>query len=149
MSLSRARPPSDAAQVDGEVPFHDVDPLLIVWHGHYFKYFELARTKLLRRHGIDGPELLGLGFRFVIAHSECRHLAPLTYGDRFRVKAWFIDTEHRVHVGYEVTDLGRDRRVARARTELVTTDAEGRLLLATPPELMARINRGAGASETA
>ncbi|MEZ4452430.1 MAG: hypothetical protein R3B09_23395 [Nannocystaceae bacterium] len=26
--------------VDFEVPFHDVDALRIVWHGHYYKYME-------------------------------------------------------------------------------------------------------------
>ena len=25
------------------MPFHDVDALHVVWHGHYYKYLELAR----------------------------------------------------------------------------------------------------------
>ncbi|MES2605832.1 MAG: acyl-CoA thioesterase, partial [Pseudomonadota bacterium] len=29
------------------IPFHDVDPAQIVWHGHYAKYLEIARGKLL------------------------------------------------------------------------------------------------------
>jgi len=29
------------------VPFFDVDSMNIVWHGHYVKYFELARCQLL------------------------------------------------------------------------------------------------------
>ncbi len=29
--------------VEVRVPFHDVDPAGIAWHGHYFKYLELAR----------------------------------------------------------------------------------------------------------
>ena len=139
MTIPRARPPADAATVDGEVPFHDVDPLLIVWHGHYFKYFELARTVLFRRHRVDGPDLLELGYRFVVAHSEVRHVAPLTYGDRYRARAWFLDYSHRIHVGYEVFDLTHGRRAARARTELVTTDAHGNLLLETPAALITRI----------
>lgn len=147
MSLSRRRPPDDAAVVRGEVPFHDVDPLLIVWHGHYFKYFEIARTELFRRHRIDGTDLLQLGYRFVIGHSECRHIAPLTYGDRFETRAWFLDVEHRVHVAYEVKDLGNQRRVARARTELVTTDAAGTLLLETPKAILDRIRTPHAASE--
>ncbi|MFK7991975.1 MAG: acyl-CoA thioesterase [Sandaracinaceae bacterium] len=149
MSLSRRPPPEDAVRVEGEVPFHDVDPLLIVWHGHYFKYFEIARTALFRRHCIDGTDLLNMGYRFVIGHSECRHIAPLTYGDRFETRAWFLDVEHRVHVAYEVVDLGRQRRAARARTELVTTDAAGALLLETPKAILDRIQTPPAASETA
>ena len=149
MTVPRRRPPSDAATVEGEVPFHDVDPLLIVWHGHYFKYFEVARTALFRRHGIDGPELLELGYRFVISHSECRHVAPLTYGDRWRARAWFLDVEHRVHVGYEIWDLTHDRRAARARTELVTMAEDRTLLLETPKAILDRIRAPLRASEGA
>lgn len=144
--LSRARPPKDAAVIEGEVPFHDVDPLHIVWHGHYYKYIEVARTALFRRHRIDGPDLLELGFRFVIAHAECRHVAALRYGDRYRVSAWFLDTDQRVHVAYEVWNVTEDRRAARARTALVTTDGYGELLLATPPVLRERIKSPRGAS---
>jgi len=147
VSLSRKRPPADAATIDGEVPFHDVDPLHIVWHGHYYKYFEVARTKLLRRHRIDGIDLLDLGFRLVVTHGECRHVAALTYGDRYRVKAWFLDTEHRLHVAYEVWNVTKDQRAARARTELAFTDAEGNLLLETPKVIRQRIRETPAASE--
>lgn len=147
MSVPRGKPPADAVTIEGLVPFHDVDPLHIVWHGHYYKYLEVARTELFRRHGIDGRELLALGYRFVVAHSECRHVAALTYGDRYRVKAWFLDTEQRLNVGYEVWDLTHDRRAARGRTELVTTDAEGTLLFETPACVRDRIEAPAGASK--
>ena len=39
------------ASVELEVPFHDVDVMHVAWHGHYVKYFELARCALLRRFG--------------------------------------------------------------------------------------------------
>ncbi len=28
------------------VPFYHVDPMQVVWHGNYFKYFEAARDAL-------------------------------------------------------------------------------------------------------
>lgn len=147
MSVPRARPPSDAAVVEGEVPFHDVDGLHIVWHGHYYKYLELARTVLFRRHRIDGQELLDTGHSLVVSRSECRHVSALTYGDRYRVKAWFLDVVHRIDVGYEIWNLTRDERAARARTELVTLTADGIMLLETPALLRARINATPWASE--
>jgi acyl-CoA thioester hydrolase len=35
--------------VDLEIPFHDVDMMQVVWHGHYAKYFEIARCALLEK----------------------------------------------------------------------------------------------------
>ena len=148
MSIPRTRPPEAAAVVEGEVPFHDVDSLQIVWHGHYYKYFEVARTKLFLRHGIDGKDMLGLGYRFVVAHGECRHVSPLTYLDRYRVSAWFApDPEHRVRVFYECWNLSASKRAARARTDLVTTDPQGNMLLVTPKIIQERIRRPAPPSE--
>jgi acyl-CoA thioester hydrolase len=121
------------------VPFHDVDALRVVWHGHYYKYLELARTELLRSRRLDVPDLLELGFGFVLIESGCRHAAPLRYGDRARVAAWFRDVRHRVFVAYEVTNLTRRRRAAWGHTVLATTDVDGRMLLATPAAILDRL----------
>lgn len=139
MSVPRGRPPSSAVAVEGEVPFHDCDPLRIVWHGHYYKYLEIARTALFRRCRLDGPDLRDHGWMFVVAHSECRHSAPLRYGDRYRVRAWFLDVEQRVNIGFVVDNLSADQRAARARTTLVTTDQDGKLFFETPAGIRDRI----------
>ncbi|WP_368860434.1 acyl-CoA thioesterase, partial [Klebsiella pneumoniae] len=34
-------------EVSITVPFHDVDAMEVVWHGNYFRYFEIAREALL------------------------------------------------------------------------------------------------------
>ena len=38
-----------SADVEIEIPFHDVDGMWIVWHGHYYKYFEIVRAALFRK----------------------------------------------------------------------------------------------------
>ncbi|HEY2772998.1 MAG TPA: thioesterase family protein [Candidatus Binatia bacterium] len=125
--------------VDLEVPFHDIDGLGIVWHGHYYKYLELARTRLLRSVGLDAGDLVGPLFRFVIVESHCRYTSALRYGDQARVSAWFGDIQHRIRVAYEITNLATSRRAARGHTILATTDPAGRLLLETPPRIVERI----------
>ncbi|HVP31509.1 MAG TPA: thioesterase family protein [Myxococcota bacterium] len=134
-----AAPRLHATSIEVEVPFHDVDALGVVWHGHYWKYLELARTRLLRALGLDAGDLIGPRYRFVVAETRCRHAFPLRYGERARVEAWLRDVRNRIHVAYEVTNLTHGRRAARAQTILVTLDAAGRLLLETPHEILARI----------
>ncbi len=125
--------------VDLEVPFHDIDGLGIVWHGHYYKYFEVARTRLLRGVGLDAGDIIGPRYRFVVVESHCRNVAALRYGDQVRVAAWFGDLRHRIRILYEVTNLATGRRAARGHTILATTDLEGRLLLETPHGIVERI----------
>jgi acyl-CoA thioester hydrolase len=138
-SALRAKPPPDAVRVELEVPFHDVDPLLVVWHGHYYKYFEIARQALQRKYRVDVTDLRELGYRWFVAETRSRHVAPLRYGERFEVRAWFCEKDPRIAIAYEITSLATGRRAARGLTTFVTTTADGEMLLQTPPEILERI----------
>lgn len=127
------------ASVELEVPFHDVDALHVVWHGHYYKYMEIARTKLLRERGLDGREMLALGYQLFVIDSRCRYVFPLRYGERFRVTARLVDVDNRVNISYEIFNLSKGRRAAKGRTALATTDMEGRLMLETPPAVRSKL----------
>ncbi|MCA9688134.1 MAG: acyl-CoA thioesterase [Myxococcales bacterium] len=125
--------------VEFEVPFHDVDALRIVWHGHYYKYLELGRTALMRSRGLDVPEIADAGFLQMVIDTRCRHTFPLRYGERARVSAWFVDLSPRIVIDYRIRNLTQGRCSARARTTLITTDVHGRLLLETPDVLLDRL----------
>lgn len=135
----RSKPPEDAVRVEMEVPFHDVDPLLVAWHGHYYKYFEIARQALQRKHRLDAPDLRDLGFHWYVIETRARHVSPLRYAERFEVKAWFYEKDPRIGIAYEITSLRTSKRVARGVTVLVTTRPDGDLLLETPREILERI----------
>ena len=126
-------------EVELEVPFHHVDALGIVWHGHYPKYFEAAGMKLLRALHLDTGELVGGRYRLVVIESGCRHGFPLRYADRVRVRAWISEYARRLVIRYEIRNLTHGRRAARGHTTLATLDASGQLRLETPPELVDRI----------
>ena len=131
--------PTLSSSVELDVPFHDVDALRIVWHGNYYKYFEVARTALLRSKGLDGYDNLPGNCQLVVIETRCRHTYPLRYGDRFRVDAWLEDIDVRLNVAYEITNLTADRRTAKGHTILATLDSSGNLLLATPDAILQRL----------
>jgi acyl-CoA thioester hydrolase len=128
--------------LDLVVPFHDCDPLSVVWHGHYFKYLELARTKLLQSVTLDVPDVRGLGFRMYVTDARCRYVWPLRYGQTARVAAWFTDLMPLMRVAYEITNVSEGRRAARAYTTLVVTDARGHVVTEPPEEIKARLPLG-------
>ena len=126
-------------RVELDVPFHHVDALGIVWHGHYPKYFEAAGMVLLRKLALDGGGLIGERYRLVVIEMACRHGFPMRYADRVAVTGWISDYARRLVIRYEVRNLTHGRRSARGHTTLATLDADGRLRLETPPEIVARI----------
>lgn len=123
-------------EVELEVPFHDVDMLHLVWHGHYYKYFELARTRLLRSKGLSAEQLVKSGYMLVVIESKCRHPAPLRFGHRFVVGARLSDVDYRVKIDYQIWSVTEDRRAAYGHTVLATLGPGGELLLRTPDALV-------------
>ena len=126
-------------RVELEIPFHHVDALRIVWHGHYPKYFEAAAMALLRRLELDGGDLVDGRHRLVVIESSCRFAYPLRYAERVAVSAWLGDFERRLKLHHEIINLSRGRRAARGHTILALLDADGRLRLEIPGEIRQRI----------
>ena len=50
------------AEVEVLVPFHDIDAMRIVWHGNYFRYFEVARCALLASIDYDYEQMGASGY---------------------------------------------------------------------------------------
>ena len=126
-------------RVELDVPFHHVDALGIVWHGHYPKYFEAAGMPLLRKLALDGGDLIGERYQLVVIETACRHGFPLRYADRVAVTAWISDYTRRLVIRYDVRNETHGRRSAHGHTAIATLDRDGRLRLETPPEIVARI----------
>ncbi len=133
------KPAPHAVSVDLDVPFHDCDPLFVVWHGRYFEYLEAARTALMRAHDLDVPAIRDMGYRMFIVDVRCRYTFPLTYGDTVRVSAWVLERTPLIRVAYDVQNLTKGRASARATTALATTDGRGRLIPETPREIFERL----------
>lgn len=130
-------PPAESVEL--HVPFHDCDPLFVVWHGNYLKYFELARTALFQSLELDVPDIRDLGFKMFVSQSHCRYLYPLTYNDHVRITARITRTEPTIRVNFSVENLTQSRKSARAYTDLATTDMHGSLLSTLPEAIRERI----------
>lgn len=131
--------PEHAATVEMTVPFSHCDPLFVVWHGRYFEYFGVARSALLKKSGLDVPDVRDMGLRMFVTDVRCRYAFPLTYGDQFRVTAWLTDGRPLLRVAYEMFNITQGRRAARASTTIATTDGQGNLLSETPDEVFERL----------
>jgi acyl-CoA thioester hydrolase len=118
------------------IPFHDVDALGVVWHGHYAKYYEQSSMNLLREHGLDVPVLQTLGFAVYVMELRCRYMQPLRYHDPVRITATLKEIDPCIVITNVIHNLDTEKRCSRARTTLVMTDRDGNLQLETPHEIL-------------
>jgi acyl-CoA thioester hydrolase len=76
-----------------QVRFNEADPLGIVWHGHYVRYFEDGREAFGIVHGLDYLKVYQHGFIIPIVSVQCDFKRSLRYGDRVTVETTFIPGE--------------------------------------------------------
>ena len=103
-----------------QVPFFDLDPMQVVWHGNYFKYFEVARQALGARSRIDiysYPE--ENGFIFPVIKTNCKHVHPLRFGDEFICKAILREARIKLIFDFEIRLISSGKLCARGRSEQV------------------------------
>jgi acyl-CoA thioester hydrolase len=130
-----------------EIPFHDVDAMRIVWHGNYARYFEIARSQLLRDHGLDYPQMESNGWLFPVIRMECRYASPLRYGDVALVTVAIEDSEFKLVLTYSIVEETSGRRVATGKTEHAVIDREFNLLMPVPAGIRDRFLQGGSPSE--
>src|SRR5579863_1203135 len=128
------------AETELEVPFQDLDPMQIAWHGNYFRYFEAARVKLLRSIGYDYPAMEASNYSWPMIEVHVRFVQALRYGQRIRVRAGLTEWENRLKVDYLVSNTESGRRLTTGYTIQCAVDAKtGELQLVSPPALLDRL----------
>ena len=123
------------------VPFQDVDPAAVVWHGRYFKYFEEVRRTLLEKLGYSYKGMLNSGYVWPVIDVNVRYVRPLELDQRFIVTACIVEWELRLVIEYRIH--GEDGTLhTKARTVQVPVDATTReMLIGSPSILIERIEK--------
>ena len=124
-------------EVKISVPFFDLDPMQIVWHGNYLNYFEIARAALFEHYGVD---LYSYYERrkiiFPIIRTSTKHIFPLRHRDEIIIKATLVDVNIKLVVDFEIRKAADGSVCARGRTEQVAVKTpEMETLFSIPEEI--------------
>jgi acyl-CoA thioester hydrolase len=123
------------AAVDVKIPFYDLDPAGVAWHGRYFQYFELARCALLEDVDYSYPEMENSGYLWPVGDTKVRYVRPLLLNQEVRVTACLREWELRIVVDYKVEDTD-GVLYTKARTVQVPIDAETHELVLGSPQVL-------------
>ncbi len=132
--------PDLSAEIEVAPAFHDLDPMNIVWHGHYAKYIELARCALLQKFDYDYPAMHASGYVWPIVDLRLKYVRPAVYAQKLRVSARIVEWEFRLRIEYEIRDVASGERLTKASTIQVAVDVATReMLYQSPPVLWQRL----------
>lgn len=132
--------PDLSHEIELTPPFHDIDLMEVVWHGHYVKYLELARCALLAKFDYDYPQMLASGFAWPVVDMRLKYVQPALYGKTLKVRAEITEWENRLRIDYVIRDASTGRKVNQAHTvQVAVSMATKELQYICPPVLWQRL----------
>ena len=117
-----------------KVRFNECDPLGIVWHGNYLKYFEEAREAFGEKYNFDYYSFYHKGYSTPLIHSEATYKKPLRYRDIAIVEIHFKKTEAaKIIFHYKITnEANGDLICSGSTTQVFVTNGTMELSLIVP-----------------
>nr|WP_218141243.1 acyl-CoA thioesterase [Marinobacter persicus] len=130
------------ADAQVKIPFHDIDIMEIAWHGHYVKYFEIARCELLDKLDYDHHRMRESGYAWPVIDMHLRYARPARYNQVLNVRAILKEWENRLKIDYLITDVETGERLTRGHTVQVALDISNwEMCFASPQVLLDKVAR--------
>ena len=121
-------------RIEVNVRFNEADPLGIVWHGHYIRYFEDGREAFGNKYGIGYLDFYHKNFIIPVVNIECSYKRSLKYGEKVIVETRFIPCDAaKLKFDYHVYNAGKGELVATGSSVQVFLDKETSVLQLTNP----------------
>jgi acyl-CoA thioester hydrolase len=129
------------AETETQVQFFDLDPMEVVWHGHYVKYLEIVRGVLLDSINYNYAQMKASGYLWPVVDMHVRYAGSATFGQRLKLRAEIVEWENRLKIGYLITDAASGRRLTRASTTQVAVEiVSGEMCFVSPRVLLERLS---------
>ena len=128
------------AETEISVQFSDLDPMEIVWHGHYIKYLEIVRGVLLDTIDYNYPQMKASGYLWPVIDVHIRYAHSATLGQRLKLRAEIVEWENRLKISYLITDAVTGDRLTRASTTQVAVEISSQeMCFVSPPVLFEKL----------
>ena len=116
-----------------QVPFYDLDPMDIVWHGNYIKYLEVARCDLLDKLGYNYKDMRQDGIAYPLAKMDIKFIKPATFGQELKITTRIEETTPGLVMKYLITDKQTGEKIFSAKSLQICVDVKTRESIYKPP----------------
>jgi acyl-CoA thioester hydrolase len=111
------------------VRYPEVDRMGVGHHTHFFVWFEIGRTELLRSMGCSYGRMEDEGIFMPVVEASCRYRSPVRYDDNLEVETTLDEVSvSRVSFSYLLRREGSSRPLAEGRTVHATVDRNGEVM---------------------
>ncbi|MDX7990550.1 acyl-CoA thioesterase [Xenorhabdus littoralis] len=128
--------PRFTAEVELTVPFHDADPMGVVWHGNYFRYFEIAREALMNQLNYGYSEMRESGYVWPVVDARIKYRSSVLFEQKIRVRATIEEFENRLKIAYQVFNAASGQKTTMGYTIQVAVSEKTQEMSFVSPDVL-------------
>jgi acyl-CoA thioester hydrolase len=125
-----------SATVQIQAQFYHLDPMEVVWHGNYVRFFEQARCALLDKIDYNYPQMRDSGYMWPIVDMRVKFVRPVRFAQVIDVCATLAEHENRLKINYLITDAETGEKITKGFTIQVAIDGETQEMVYESPAIL-------------
>ena len=115
--------------------FQDADPMGVVYHGNYFRFFEEARRQLMEKMNYNYRAMVASGYAWPVIDSYVKYVKAIPFNHSIRVTATLTEWENRLRVDYVIYDAETGARMTKGYTRQVAVDMSNEEMCFASPKV--------------
>jgi|TARA_B110000503_G_scaffold44630_1_gene72887 acyl-CoA thioester hydrolase len=124
-------------QKEIKIQFYDLDPMDIVWHGNYVRFFEDARSELLNKIGYNYQEMKNSGYAWPVIDLHIRYIKSIKFKHKIIIQADLVEYEFRLKILYTIFEKNNKTRLCKGHTVQVAIDYKTKEMQFVSPKILA------------
>ena len=121
------------AEVKLITSFQDADPMGVIYHGNYFRFFEEARRLLMEKIDYNYRAMEKSGYVWPVIDSYVKYLKAISYNHEIRITASLTEWENRLRVDYVIYDASSGVRLTKGYTRQVAVEMKNQEMCFASP----------------
>ncbi len=122
--------------IDLKIDFFDLDPMNIVWHGNYLKFFEKARCAFLKKLNFTYTDMAKNNFAFPIVSFEIKYIKPCVFEQEIRVTCELESYDNFLKFNYLIFDKNTNEKICKAKSSQMAINLKTNETLFEIPQIL-------------
>ncbi|WP_354622777.1 acyl-CoA thioesterase [Psychromonas sp. MME2] len=123
------------AEVTLVTAFQDADPMGVIYHGNYFRFFEEARRILMEKINYCYHDMQASGYAWPIIDSYVKYVKAIPFHHQIRITASLTEWEHHLRVDYVIYDAISGVRMTKGYTRQVAVGLKNAEMCFASPQV--------------
>lgn len=120
--------------------FFDLDPMGVVWHGNYPRFFELGRAALLVKIDYGYEAMQASGYMWPVIDMHVRYYRPIRLAQWIDITASISEWETRLKIDFILRDVETGVKLTKGSSVHVAVDLKTQeMQWQTPPILKQKL----------